>query len=143
MFIGEYKYNLDDKNRLSLPTKFRSLFQGKAVITKGLDNCLFIYTNKEWNKLVEKLASLPISQAKSRAFSRLMLAGAMDVNIDKQGRVILPDYLKTFATLHKKVIIAGLYNRLEVWDEKLWSKYQKNSEKDSNDIAEGLVDLGR
>jgi len=142
MFIGEYKYNLDDKNRLALPSKFRALFTSGAVITKGLDNCLFIYTDKEWKKLADKLASLPFSQAKSRAFSRMMLAGAMDVNLDKQGRIILPDYLKGFASLDKKVVVAGLYNRLEVWDEKMWSKYQRTSEKDSNQIAEGLVDLG-
>jgi|SRR3989338_5596833 len=142
MFIGEYKYNLDTKNRLALPSKFRKLFSQGAVITKGLDSCLFIYTAKEWSKLVEKLAQLPISQAKSRAFSRLMLAGAMDVNLDGQGRIILPDYLKDFANLNKKVVVAGLYNRLEVWDEKLWSQYQRTSEKDSNEIAEGLVGLG-
>ena len=142
MFIGEYKYNLDIKNRLALPTKFRKLFDQGVVITKGLDNCLFIYTAKEWQKLAEKLANLPFSQAKSRAFSRLMLAGAMDVRVDKQGRVILPDYLKSFAGLHKKIVLAGLYNRLEIWDEKMWFKYQKNSEKDSIEIAEGLSDLG-
>ena len=142
MFIGEYNYNLDDKNRLAVPTKFRKFFNDGAIITKGLDNCLFIYTKKEWDKLVKRLANLPISQAKSRAFSRLMLAGAMDVNLDKQGRMIMPDYLKAFAGLNKKVVMAGLYNRLEIWDEKMWSKYQRTSEKDSNDIAEGLVDLG-
>ena len=142
MFIGEYKYNLDEKNRLALPSKFRKLFSNGAVITKGLDNCLFVYTKKEWDKLVEKLVKLPISQAKSRAFSRMMLAGAMDVGLDRQGRVVLPDYLKGFASLTKKVVIAGLYNRLEVWDEKLWTKYQRVSEKDSTEISEGLVDLG-
>ncbi|MFA6252839.1 MAG: division/cell wall cluster transcriptional repressor MraZ [Patescibacteria group bacterium] len=142
MFIGEYKYNLDDKNRLAIPSKFRNLFPDGAVITKGLDNCLFIYTAKEWQKLVDKLSNLPISQAKSRAFSRMMLAGAMDVVLDKQGRIILPDYLKQFADLNKQVVLAGLYNRLEVWDEKAWSKYQRVSEKDSNQISEGLVDLG-
>ncbi len=142
MFIGEYSYNLDDKNRLAMPTKFRSLFKDGAVITKGLDNCLFIYTAKEWKKLADRLAGLPFSQAKSRAFSRMMLAGAMDVRLDSQGRMILPDYLKQFAGLNKKIVIAGLYNRLEVWDAKMWSKYQTISEKDSNEIAEGLVDLG-
>ena len=142
MFIGEYKYNLDAKNRLAMPSKFRALFKEGAVITKGLDNCLFVYTSKEWTKLADKLANLPFSQAKSRAFSRMMLAGARDVKLDKLGRVILPDYLKQFAGLNKKVVLAGLYNRLEVWDEKMWSKYQRTSEKDSNEIAEGLVDLG-
>lgn len=142
MFIGEYKYNLDEKNRLALPSKFRKLFHDGAVITKGLDNCLFIYTAKEWAKLMDKLTKLPISQAKSRAFSRMMLAGAMDVRLDSQGRIVLPDYLKEFATLGKKVVVAGLYNRLEVWDEKLWIKYQRVSEKDSAQISESLVDLG-
>ena len=142
MFIGEYKYNLDDKNRLAIPSKFRQQFSDGLVITKGLDNCLFIYTTKEWQKLVDKLTNLPISQAKSRAFSRMMLAGAMDVTLDKQGRVVLPDYLKEFASLNKQVVVAGLYNRLEVWDEKLWAKYQRVSDKDSNNIAESLIDLG-
>ena len=142
MFIGEYKYNLDNKNRLALPCKFRKLFSAGAVITRELDNCLFIYTAKEWAKLVEKLAALPISQAKSRAFSRLMLAGAMDSRLDGQGRIMVPDYLKGFANLKKEVVVAGLYNRLEVWDEILWSQYQRTSEKDSNEIAEGLTGLG-
>ena len=114
MFIGEYTYNLDDKNRIAVPTKFREFFNSGLVITKGLDNCLFVYTKKEWQKLVDRLANLPISQAKSRAFSRLMLAGAMDLGLDKQGRIVLPDYLKKFAGLNKQVVLAGLYNRLEV-----------------------------
>ncbi len=142
MFIGEYKYNLDDKNRLAIPSKFRKFFTDGAVITKGLDNCLFIYTTKEWQKLVDKLANLPISKSKSRAFSSMMLASVMDVILDKQGRIILPDYLKQFAELNKQVVLAGLYNRLEVWDEKSWGKYQRVSEKESNQISEGLVDLG-
>jgi MraZ protein len=142
MFIGEYKYNLDEKNRLAIPSKFRQQFSDGLVITKGLDNCLFIYTAKEWQKLVDKLTNLPISQAKSRAFSRMMLAGAMDVVLDKQGRVVLPDYLKEFASLNKQIVIAGLYNRLEVWDDKLWAKYQRVADKDSNNIAESLIDLG-
>ncbi len=142
MFIGEYKYNLDEKNRLAIPSKFRQQFSDGLVITKGLDNCLFIYTAKEWQKLVDKLTNLPISQAKSRAFSRMMLAGAMDVMLDKQGRVVLPDYLKEFASLNKQIVIAGLYNRLEVWDDKLWARYQRVADKDSNNIAESLIDLG-
>ena len=97
-FTGEYEYSLDQKNRLIIPAKFRkslsSINDKTFVLTKGLDNCLFIYTIKEWNKLSEKLANLPFSQAKSRAFSRMILAGAMDVKVDKQGRIILPDYLK-------------------------------------------------
>ncbi len=142
MFIGEYKHTLDSKGRIAIPSKFRKKLLKGAVVTRGLDNCLFLYPMDEWKVLAEKLSSLPISQAKSRAFSRLMLAGAMDVSLDKQGRIILPEYLRNFARLSKKVVITGLYNRLEIWDEKLWNKYKKETEKDSIKIAETLDDLG-
>jgi MraZ protein len=142
MFIGEYTLSIDEKNRLSIPAKFRSDLKGQAVVTRGLDNSLFLYTLPEWQKLAEKLASLPISKANTRAFSRLMLAGAMDCEVDKAGRITLPDYLKEFAKLHKKVVVAGLYNRLEIWSEESWKKYKKNTEKDSTDIAEQLGEIG-
>ncbi len=142
MFIGEYHYSIDDKNRLGLPVKFRSdIFKG-AVVTRGLDACLFLFPKKEWEKLAAKLADMPISQSKPRAFARLMLAGAMDVELDKQGRINLPDYLRDYAALGKKVVVAGLYNRLEIWDEKKWEEYKKTSEQDSAEIAETLGELG-
>lgn len=140
MFVGQYSHNIDTKGRLAVPAKFRADLK-KAVVTKGLDNCLFLYTKKEWDNLAQKLASLPISKSNTRAFSRLMLAGAMDVDIDKQGRIILPEYLRKFAGLKKKVVIAGLYNRLEIWDDAKWDKYKAETEKNSNDIAEALDDL--
>lgn len=142
MFIGEYLHNLDEKWRLALPIKFRQDFAKGAVVTRGLDNCLFVYTNEEWQKLADKLATLPISKANTRAFARLMLAGAMDVELDSQGRIVLPEYLRSFAEIKKKVIVAGLYNRLEIWDEQKWSDYKKSTEKDSSDIAEALGELG-
>ena len=142
MFIGEYHHALDDKGRIQVPAKFRADLQKGAVVTRGLDTCLFIYTQKEWNILAEKLAKLPISQAKSRAFSRLMLAGAMELEIDKQGRVIVPEYLRTFAGLKKMVVVAGLYNRLELWDKEAWERYRRGTEKQSGDIAEALGELG-
>jgi MraZ protein len=142
MFIGEYNHNLDSKGRLAVPAKFRALLKGGAVVTKGLDNCLFLYPKKQWNILAEKLAKLPISQGRARAFSRLMLAGAMDVDFDNQGRITLPEYLRKFAVLSKKVIIAGLYDRLEIWDEATWEKYKTGTEKESNEIAETLGELG-
>jgi MraZ protein len=142
MFIGEYSHNLDDKGRLAIPVKFRRELAKGAVVTRGLDNCLFLYTKKEWEKLAEKLASLPISQSNSRAFARLMLAGAMDVEIDKQGRVVLPEYLRTFADLKKNTIIAGLYNRIEIWDESKWKVYKQQTETNSNEIAEKMAELG-
>lgn len=142
MFIGEYQASIDDKGRVSIPVKFRSSLKSKVVVTRGLDNSLFLYTVDEWKKLAAKLASLPISTANTRAFSRLMLAGAMDCEIDKQGRIILPAYLKTFAKISKKVILAGLYNRIEIWSEELWESYKKQTEKESNAIAEQLGSLG-
>ena len=141
MFIGEYHHNIDDKGRLALPVKFRNDLAKGAVVTRGLDNCLFVYTNKEWQKMAGKLASLPISKANTRAFARLMLAGAMDVSLDKQGRVVLPDYLRKYAKTNKKVVITGLYNRLEIWDEAAWDKYKTNTEQNSGDIAEALGEL--
>ena len=142
MFIGEYSHNLDSKGRLAVPAKFRSLLRGGAVVTKGLDNCLFLYPKKEWTILAEKLARLPISKANTRAFARLMLAGAMDVDFDSQGRISLPEYLRKFACLKKKVVVAGLYDRLEIWDETGWNKYKIGTEKKSNTIAEALGELG-
>ena len=142
MFIGEYSHNLDEKGRLAVPKKFRTALTKGAVVTRGLDNCLFLYTKAEWKILAGKLASLPFSQAKSRAFARLMLAGAMDVSIDKQGRIIIPEYLRTFAGLSKEIIVAGLYNRLELWDQKAWSQYSAKAEKESTDIAEQMGELG-
>jgi MraZ protein len=142
MFIGEYIHNLDEKGRLAVPKKFRNDLSKGAVVTKGLDNCLFIYTKNEWEKLAQKLAGLPFAQANTRAFARLMLAGAMDVDIDKQGRIILPSYLREFAGIKKDVVVAGLYSRLELWDSKKWELYKKRTEKESNKIAEQMGELG-
>src|SRR3989344_1432283 len=136
MFIGEYQHTIDEKGRLAIPVKFRASLAKGAVVTRGLDNCLFLYPNKDWQELAVKLSKLPISTANNRAFSRLMLAGAMDVSLDKQGRIILPDYLRKYASVKKKVVVAGLYNRLEIWDEEVWQKYKAGTEKDSGEIAE-------
>ncbi len=142
MFIGEFHHSIDEKGRLAIPVKFRNAFKSGAVVTKGLDKSLFLYTNSEWKKLAEKLSSLPISQSKSRAFARLMLAGAMDLSLDKQGRIVLPDYLRNYAFLKKKAVVAGLYNRVELWSEEEWEKYKLQTESSSNDIAEALGELG-
>ncbi|MCD6115045.1 division/cell wall cluster transcriptional repressor MraZ [bacterium] len=142
MFIGQYTYTLDTKRRLAIPAKFRKLLGKKAVITRGLDNCLFLYPMKEWEKLAQKLSQLPISQADARGFARIMLAGATDVTIDNLGRILIPDYLTKYAGLNKRVVIAGLFNRIEIWDEAKWSKYQQKTEKEAGDIAERLKELG-
>jgi len=141
-FYGEYTYSIDEKKRLSVPPKFRQVLGKKAVITKGLDQCLFLYPQKEWEKLAKKLSELPLSQADARGFARLMLAGAMEVKIDNLGRILIPDYLKEYAKLEKKVVIAGVYNRIEIWDEKKWKEYKEKTEKEVGDIAERLKELG-
>lgn len=142
MFIGEYTHAIDDKGRISLPAKFRSTLQEGVVITRGLDHCLFVYPQKEWGTLAEKLSLLPLSQKDSRAFARLMLAGAWDAELDSQGRVMLPPYLRQYAKLGKQVVIAGLYNRLEMWDEAAWQTYKAQTEENSDEIAQSLSALG-
>ncbi|MDZ7611499.1 MAG: division/cell wall cluster transcriptional repressor MraZ [Candidatus Moranbacteria bacterium] len=142
MFIGEYQHSIDAKKRLAMPSKFRRNFKNKAVVTRGLDNCLFVYPMKEWEKIAEKLGNMPVGESATRSFVRLMLAGAVDVELDSQGRVLVPDYLKKYAGLNKEVVIAGLYNRLEIWDKKNWEKYKESAEKNQDKIAEELGKLG-
>lgn len=142
MFIGEYTYSLDTKRRLSIPAKFRKFLGQKAVITRGLDNCLFLYPASEWGKLAKKLSQLPLSQADARGFARIMLAGATDVPIDRLGRILVPDYLKEYAGLKKKTVVAGLFNRVEIWDSSQWRTYKTKTEKGMGDMAERLKELG-
>jgi len=142
MFIGEYYYTIDPKGRIAIPSKLRSALSKGGVITKGLDNCLLIFSLKDWQPMAEKIKGLPLSQSNSRAFSRLMLAGAMDVKLDSQGRILVPDYLRKYVGLKKDIVLAGVYDRLEIWDKKEWEKYKKRTEKESGDIAEKLGDLG-
>ena len=142
MFIGEYKHTIDPKKRLAIPVKFRKELGGKAVLTRGPDGCLFIFPMKEWEQLAEKLGKLPFGQQDSRGFVRLLLAGASEVEFDQLGRILVPDFLKDYAVLKKEVIIAGLFNKLEIWDEARWSSYKANLEKNSDRIAEKLGELG-
>lgn len=142
MFIGEYTHSIDAKKRLSLPSKVRSELGGRVVVTRGLDQCLFVYPVKTWETLAEKLGSMPIGEAGTRSFVRLMLAGAVDTEVDNQGRILIPDYLKDYAGLSKDVVVAGLWNRLEVWDESRWKNYKTESESNSDRIAEELGKMG-
>ena len=142
MFIGEHSHTIDEKGRLSVPTRFKSAFKQGAVVTRGLDSCLWIYSKSEWEKIAAKLAALPISSKKSRGLARLMLAGAWDAKLDSQGRVVLPDYLRQYARINKHVIVAGLFNRIEVWQEDAWHTYRTAAEANSEEIAEGMADLG-
>lgn len=142
MFIGEYTYSIDEKKRIAIPAKFRRSLNKKAVVTRGLDRCLFLYPEKEWGILAKKLSQLPLAQADARGFARLMLTGAMDEGLDSLGRIVIPDYLKKYAGLKKKVVIAGVYNRIEIWDETIWNRYKTKVEREVGDIAERLKELG-
>lgn len=138
MFIGEYTYSIDEKKRLAIPSKFRAELGKKAVLTRGLDNCLVIYPLKEWQKLAQKLESLPSGKIDARGFIRIMLSGAVDIALDKLGRVLIPDHLKKYAFLKKNVVIIGLSNRIEIWDERRWEEYKEKREKTVGEMAEQL-----
>ena len=142
MFIGEYHHTIDEKGRVAIPVKFRTALKQGSVVTRGLDHCLAVYPKKEWDQLAARLAAMPIANANSRAFARFMLAGAMELEFDSQGRALLPDYLRQYASIGKKAVVAGLSNRLEIWDDSAWEKYRSGTDKSSNDIAEALGDLG-
>lgn len=142
MFIGEFQHSLDAKGRIALPAKFRTKITGGAIITRGIDKCLFVFTGKEWETLAAKLMALPLSQANSRAFVRLMLSGAADVELDSQGRILIPDYLRKYAGLNKEAKVTGVYNRMEIWDTAVWNEYKAKSEGQSEEIAEKLGELG-
>jgi MraZ protein len=142
MLLGEYRHNLDIKGRVAIPAKFREKLETGAIVTRGLDNCLFLFAEAEWKALAEKLVALPLAQANSRAFVRLMLSGAMDVEFDTQGRILIPDYLRKYAGLGKEVVVAGLYNRIEIWDGPTWERYKAKTEGASEEIAEKLGELG-
>lgn len=142
MFIGEYSHNIDAKGRIAVPAKFRNELSAGAIVTRGLDKCLFVFNAKDWEALAQKLIALPLAQANSRAFSRLMLAGAVDCELDGQGRILLPEYLRKYAGLKKETTVAGLYNRIEIWDAEIWNAYKEKTESSSDEIAEKMGELG-
>ncbi len=142
MFMGEYEHSLDAKGRLFLPAKFREQLGERFVITKGLDNCLFVYTRQEWKLLEEKLHKLPLAKKEARAFVRFFFSGATEAEPDKQGRVLLPQSLRTHAALEKDVIVVGVASRIELWDKAKWEAYTAASDEAVADIAEELADLG-
>ncbi len=142
MLIGQYKHTIDNKKRLALPAKFRGELGDKVIITKGIEKCLVIYTEKEWGVISGKLSNLPISAPEARSFTRSILASAMEVVLDKLGRILVPDYLKNYGGLRKDVIVCGLSNRLEIWDSEKWDAYNKEAEKGIEEIVSKLGPLG-
>lgn len=142
MFIGEYSHSIDEKGRMAIPSKMRGELGSGAVVTRGIDSCLWVFPKSEWQILAQKLSNLPLSDANSRAFSRLMLAGAMEVEFDSQGRILLPIYLRDYANLKKSAVVTGLYNRLEIWESEAWEKYKTETEKSTDEISKAMTELG-
>ena len=142
MLIGEYLHTLDSKKRLSLPTKFRKEVGRKIVITRGLDQCLFMFPQNAWQKIADKIANLPVGQADTRGLSRFILAGAIETEVDGAGRILIPEYLKDFASLKARVVLAGVSDRVELWNEKTWEEYKRRIERGADQMAQTLGDLG-
>jgi MraZ protein len=142
MLIGEYTHAFDDKNRVSLPAKFRQEMGKKVVVTPGLDNCLFIFAVKEWDIISKKLSESSMLQADNRSFNRFMFGGAVLVDVDSIGRILLPDFLRERAGLKDKVVIIGVQSRAEIWNEKAWTDYKKVVEKQADTLAEKLGQIG-
>lgn len=138
MFIGEYSHSIDDKGRLSVPVKFRHDLSVGCVLTRGLDGCLWLYPVSEWEKIAGSVAELPITQKNARSFARFILSGAMDLKLDKAGRVNVPKYLEEYAGIKGKVVVAGMYDHLEIWAEESWKKFKTEMENNSEEVAENL-----
>lgn len=141
MFLGEYQHTIDEKGRIIIPAKFREALGSSFIITRGLDNCLFVYPREEWNQLEQRLKSLPSMAANARAFARLLFSGACECEWDKQGRVNVPGHLREYARLEKDCTVIGVSTRVEIWDKAAWEEYSRKSQDSFNEIAEKLVDF--
>ena len=142
MFMGEYNHTVDKKGRLIMPAKFREMLNDKFIITKGLDHCLFVYPIDEWEFIEQKLKSLPFTQKDARAFVRFFFSGALETEIDKQGRILIPPNLREFAKINKEVVVIGVSTRIEIWSREEWESYRNDAELSYEQIAEKMVELG-
>ena len=138
MFIGEYHHTIDEKGRIIIPSKFREELGNNFIVTRGIENCLFIYSLENWAKITDKLNSLPFTHKDARTFNRFFMSGATDVELDKQGRINLPSPLISFANLVKDCVIIGTGDRLEVWSEESWDQFFQSTKDSMSDIAENL-----
>ena len=141
MFMGEFQHQLDTKGRMIVPAKFRDDLKSKFVITRGLDKCLFGYSMEEWHDIEMKLKSLPMTKKDARAFMRLFFSGATEVEIDKQGRINIPQNLREYASLTKECTVIGVSNRIEVWDRSVWNSFYDDTEDNFESLAEDLIDF--
>lgn len=142
MFIGEYTHTVDEKKRISLPGRFKKDLGKKVVVTRGLDSCLLLYPLKSWESIASKLGSLPMGQKDKRDIGRFMLSGAQEVEVDSIGRILVPEFLRNYAGLKGKVIFAGIFDRIEIWNDKKWAEYSARIEKQADTVAEKLGDMG-
>ena len=142
MFIGEYEHTLDAKKRVSLPKQFRAGLGKKMILTRGLDNCLFVYPRGSWEKVAAKLDQLSFAQADTRGFNRFILSGAVEVEVDAAGRILIPDHQKEFAGLGKNVVFAGVSDRVEVWDSAKWKSYKSKIVAQADKMSEKLGEIG-
>lgn len=142
MFIGEYNHTLDNKGRITIPSKFREGLGDEFIITKGLDSCLFVYPKDEWKIFEDKLKTLPLTSKDARAFVRFFFAGASECNLDKQNRVLLPKNLRIHSELQKDAIIIGVSTRIEIWSKEKWNEYTEDETLSYENIAENMAELG-
>lgn len=143
MFIGSYQHSIDEKGRIIIPSRFREGLGSRSVITRGLDQCLFLFPIEEWEKQSRELANLPLSKADARAYSRLFFAGASECELDKQGRIMIPPYLREYGKLDKDVVIIGVSSRIEIWAASVWQEYSQKAEASYEEIAEHLAGIGQ
>ena len=142
MFMGEYNHTIDAKGRLIVPAKFREILGDNFIVTKGLDGCLFVYPNDEWTRFEEKLKSLPLTNKNARQFTRFFLAGAAACEVHKQGRILLPQVLREFASLEKDVVLVGVASRIEIWSRERWDESMNTYDGDMDEVAENMESLG-
>ena len=142
MFMGEYSHTIDAKGRIIVPARFRESLGDNFVITKGLDNCLFVYTSEDWLKFEEKLRTLPLTNKDARKFTRFFLAGAAEMEVDKQGRILIPSVLREFAALQKDVVCVGVGSSIEIWDRARWDDSISGYDDDMDEVAENMDSLG-
>ena len=142
MFIGEYEHSVDAKGRVIMPAKLREDIGEKFIVTKGLDGCLFAYSQNEWANFEEKLKTLPLTNKNARDFVRFFLSGAVECEIDKQGRFLIPGNLRQYATLDKEIVIIGVGTRIEIWNRTTWSSYSSDENISADEIAENMTMLG-
>ena len=142
MLLGQYNHNIDEKGRVSVPAKFREELGVSFIVTKGLDNCLFAYSKDEWSKFEDKLKNLPLTNPNARNFIRFFFSGATECEIDKQGRINLPQHLRDYAELTKEVSVIGVSTRVEIWNRSKWENYTSEENMDVDDIASKMSDLG-